>query len=399
MRLICYITLLICTATVLLQAIHPAWKNHLIFDIYTYFDRATYFLNHLNLSGIANEYHPGAVLFFIMLSPFLLINSSLDAFLWIFFSANILFIFLLAFIIEKITNYKNILVLSILILFTGPIIFYRFELLVVLLTVCCYYFFQKNRITLSLAFLALATLTKLYPLVYLPYFLITKFKEGGLKYFIKFIFIFFVFVIFFLMIYLFSLQINLTDFILSFKYHSDKPVGVEGLWASIISLFQIVTNGFPSPLVSGNKTWGVNIENFFLPAWVIENFWILALEIIFITVLSFRNQKKIIENLLIITLTLVIFSKLSAPQYLMWFLFLLPLINFEKFIKNAGYSFLLLISLLVAFLSQYIYPLNYDSFLSSYSGGQSFLFYLNIFRNLLLIILLYILIQINKDVD
>jgi len=128
MRRIYYLILFICTTVVLLQAIHPAWKDHLVFDVYTYFERSTYFINHLNLSNIANEYHPGAITFFILLSPFLLINPSVEAFLNIILSANFILIFLIAYMIERLTASKNILIFSLLILFTGPIIFYRFEL-------------------------------------------------------------------------------------------------------------------------------------------------------------------------------------------------------------------------------------------------------------------------------
>ena len=401
MRKIYYLILFICATVVLLQAIHPAWKDHLVFDVYTYFERSTYFINHLNLSNIANEYHPGAITFFILLSPFLLINSSVEAFLNIILSTNFILIFLIAYMIERLTASKNILIFSLLILFTGPIIFYRFELLVVCLTMASYYFFKKNLALVSIIFLGLAILTKLYPIIYLPYFLFIRFKERGLKEFVKLSLVFCTFIISFLLAYLSLLQIGLTEFIYSLNYHSAKPVGVEGVWASIISLFSIITAGSPPTLVAGNRTWGVSTENFFLPLWIIDNFWILAIEIVYLLILSFKKSSKLLESILIITLTVLIFSKLSAPQYLIWFLFLLPLISFEKYLNNIRYTFLLLMSFCVAFLSQYIYPLNYDNFLQFFNNGSnSYLFYLNVFRNICLIFIFYILVvKLNKNED
>jgi hypothetical protein len=389
-----YSFLLICLSVVLLQAIHPFWKEHLVFDVYTYFERSQFFINNFNFSGVLNEYHPGAIIFFILLSPFMLIDNSLDTYIRNFLIINTFLAILLAFLIHKFTNSKNILLYAILILFTGPIIFYRFELLVVLLTISAIYFLSKNSY-LSNLFLAAAVLTKLYPIVYLPLFIFSWFKEKNMKSTIRSLGIFFFFFIIVLTCYFFSLRIGIEEFIFSLNYHAAKPIGIEGFWTSLITSFKLISDGIPPALTSGNKTWGISPDNLILPAWFINNFWIIAIEVVYLVIIL--KKYKVIEAMLLITLTLLVFSKLSAPQYLTWFLFLLPLINFEKYLQNVRYTYILLTSLLIAFLSQYIYPLNYNSYLQFFiDQSKPYLFYINLFRNILILSLFYPLITLHE---
>lgn len=396
MRIFYYLFLSLCVLVVFLEGLHPAWKNHLIFDVYIYFERSTYLLNNHNLSGVQNEYQPGAIIYFALLSPLLLLNNSLDSFIKIFFLSNFVLIFIIAFLVEKLTSPKNILILSLLILFIGPILFYRFELLVVCLTITCFYFLRRKRQFLSTIFLSLAILTKLYPVIYVPFLLLLEYREKGLKKFLSLSSIFVSFIVLFIFTYLFFFHISPAEFIYSLNYHTTKPVGVEGVWSSIISTTKLILSGYPPTLVSGNYTWGVSTSDFFIPSWIIDNFWILALEIVYFVVLTFKKSH-FIENILLLTLTMLVFSKQSAPQYLIWFLFLLPLINFEKYLHQIRYTFLLFLSLVISFLSQYIYPLNYTEFLQFFNNqSNSYLFYINLVRNILLLCLFYFLIP-RKD--
>ncbi len=388
--------LFLCIFTVLLLAIHPAWKQHLIFDIYTFQDRASYFIHNFNLSGVnGNEYQPGAILYFILLSPTMLINPSFESFLTVFFVGNILLLLIMAFFIRNITEPKNLIIFGLLILFTGPILFYRFELLVILLTIISFYLWTKNKTYFSVIFLALASLVKVYPVIYLPYFLILIFHKKGFNSALKHGLVFVGFILIFTWIYLTSLQVSIDQLIYSLDYHSAKPIGVEGIWSGLITTWDLFKNGLPPSLVAGNKTWGINPAGFPVPIWLIDNYWIFIVGIIYVYLLfSKRLANKFMEVNILLTITLVTFAKLTSPQYLMWYLFLLPLINFDKLLKSSHLSLAVLFSFAIAFLSQYIYPLNYTDFLQFFSGNSDnlYLFYINLVKNILLVVIFVLLI-------
>src|SRR5437016_2750366 len=130
-----YLFIFSCLAVIFFQAIQPAWMDHLIFDIYTFYERASYFHNHFNLSGVANnEYQPGAIIYFLLLSLSLYINNSIEFFRFFFFLGNAILVLLITDLVRRMTESKNITILGLVILSTGPILLYRFELLVIYLS-------------------------------------------------------------------------------------------------------------------------------------------------------------------------------------------------------------------------------------------------------------------------
>lgn len=388
---LCYLFLTICILVILLQALHPAWYPHLITDLFVFKERAIG--NFIN-----NEYQPGALLFFKILS-FFVSNQSLDAFTISLFKANILLIFLTALLIQKITRPINIIILGIIILFIGPILLFRFELLVVFLVIASFYFFKRNLLYISSVFLSLAVLVKVYPLIYLPFFLISLYKQGGIKKSINFISIFIAFSSIFLFFFMYLYNFNFIQLFDSLKYHSLKPVGLEGSWSAIISLIHLATTGTLPEIVAAYVTWGISSKDLILPMWFFNNFWLLILGLFHLAYIKRIVQKEMGEIfLIIITLSTILFSKLSSPQYLIWFIFLLPLINFKKYISNMKLALILIISLISAFLTQYIYPLNYSEFLSLFSkGGSILIFYFFIAKNLSLLIIFYLFLTLKDE--
>lgn len=387
---LCYLFLGTCVLIILLQGLHPTWNGHLITDLYIFKERASG-----NLTN--NEYQPGALLFFNLLTPFA-INQELDTFKTAFFSINILLIFLTAFFIQKVSKSENNIILGIIILFTGPILLFRFELLVIFLVISSIYYFKRGSTDISSILLALATSVKVYPIIYLPYLAINLYKQKRTKEFIRFLGLFIatsgIFIVGFMYLYNFSL----TQILNSIRYHVSKPIGVEGFWSSVISIIHVLLTGTLPSLVGEYMTWGISAKDQILSMWFFDNFWILILGILYFIYLKNVDKKFNQIFLLTITLATIIFSKLSSPQFLIWFLFLLPLVDFKKFIHNTRYSLILIASLAATFLTQYIYPLNYSEFLSSFSkGSPNYLFYIFILKNLLLLTVFNLLLTLNND--
>lgn len=387
----CYLFFLACVLVIILQGLHPTWNNHLVTDLFIFKERSVG--NFTN-----NEYQPGALLFLSLLSPFA-INQVFDVFKIAFFSINILLIFLIAFFVQRISKPENNIILGLIILFTGPILLFRFELLVIFLVISSFYYFKKDIFDISSILLALATTVKVYPIIYLPYLIINLYKQKGMKdsirFFLSFIATSGILLLGFMYLYNFS-SIQLID---SLRYHLYKPIGVEGFWSSVISIIHILSTGSLSSLTSEYLTWGISRHNQILPMWFFDNFWILILALLYFLYFR-RNVDKKFNEIFVITITLatVTFSKLSSPQFLIWFVFLLPIVKLKKFIQNTRYSLILILSLVTAFLTQYIYPLNYSEFLSVFNKGTTtYLFYIFILKNLSLLVIFYMLLTLRNE--
>src|SRR3989344_4845207 len=163
----------------LLQAFDLNWRGHLRVDIDgQYISNARHFLKLHNLNSLGNnEYQPGAVLFFAALSPVLLVQDSSESFLLALFTVNIILIIIFAILYKKISGLLGIFTFSLLILFIGPIILYRFDLFTFLFILIAIWFWQKHKFNLSLFFLGIATIIKIYPVLLVPYFLMISFKN------------------------------------------------------------------------------------------------------------------------------------------------------------------------------------------------------------------------------
>lgn len=387
-----YLLLIFAIFSQLLLALHPAYYSHLSTDVYVFYNRAVFFLNHLNLSNLSgNEYQPGALLFFIMLSPILLINNSFETFTWALFAFNTVFILLLALIYKKSTNSTDsILILSLILLAIGPIFFFRFDLLVATL-VCTSLLLWKNNKQLTSSFiLGIATTIKVYPAIFLPYLLILSFRGKGIYQVLKNLIAYFSGLSLIILLFLVSFQIKITDMLYAFNFHLQKPISLESPLANLIMLISLIRDGVLPPLVNNWGIWGISEQVMILPTQLYNYFWIIPLIIVLIWFIrnnSHSQPKLDIYFCITIILLFLIFSKVFAPQYIIWVVTLLPMVEFKNLI-NTNWAINLFLVLSATFLFQYIYPLNYSSWLNSFSSPEvSFLFILNSLRNLLLVIL------------
>ena len=122
-----------------------------------------------------------------------------------------------------------------------------------------------------------------------------------------------------------------------------------------------------------------------------NSFWIFALGFFYLW-LTFKlrpTSQFDIRIPIVILLLFLVTSKILTPQYILWFALLVPLIKPSESRKNSLINLFLL--LLTLFLSQYIYPLQYNGLLGIFyaTGKMAFLFWILALRNLLLVILLF----------
>lgn len=388
-----YLFLSVCILVVLLEGLDPAWSGHLVTDFYVYQQRS--------LGNFANnEYPPLALIFFSLFVPFAN-QPTIDPFKIAMFSTNVILIFAISFFIQKLSRPENNIILGLVLLFSGPIFFYRFELLVIFLVIASLYFFRKGNYILSSILLALATMTKVYPIIYLPYYLLSINKNnGGLMKSLQVFTIYSITVFSVLFSFIAIYNFSPNQIISSLQYHNSKPVGAEGFWSSTITLLNILFNNSLPTLTNKNATWGISTQDLILPLWILDYFWILLLISLYLLYYFKKTSNDRLDNIYLLALTLVpvIFSKLSSPQYLLWYLMLLPIINFKDLKTNVISLIVIIGALVSAFLNQYIYPLNYNFFLTFFNtNSYSYLFYLLVYKYLFLLMVfcLLILLYIN----
>jgi len=381
---------------VLAQASNSSWSYHLRSDSDGfYYSRANYFLKHGNLTNLGyNEYQPGAVAFFLSISPVLLLENNNNTYLGALFVTNVVLLIFLALIFHKVNPYFGPLSLIAIFLSSGPIILYRFELFTTLLVVMAITLWQKKHFNISIAFLATSTLVKIYPVLLLPVFLLATLKSSGIKTVISMGMIFIGTIFGLLSIYLLFFQIPLSQIILDANIHALKPVHAESLWASLLVIFSWLKSGVPAAGKGSMGIYGIDPKYVVGPMWFYNYFWVATVGVIYIVIWKRITKIKInlTAILIVVLLCFLIFSKILTGQYLLWFALLYPIIFSGKTkndITNWSLNLVLICAILLA--TQIIYPLKYNELLAGFytNGSYSEFFWLLTIRNILMIYLFF----------
>lgn len=280
--------------------------------------------------------------------------------------------------------------MSILLIFLGPILLFRFDMLVILLTVLTFYLWSSGKRELSMYILAYAVITKVYPVIFLPYLLFQSFKQGRKFEPFYLLLTFLAALSTYLLAYTVFFQISLHDTYVSYNFHNLKSVATESVWASLIYFFHFISG---QALPAMESAYGINAisRNAIYPSIQFYNyFWVIPLGIFYIFYfLKNRSWEKIdYKFLTFILLIFLLFSKVLSNQYLAWFLLMLPLIDIKILLRKSWIINIFLIILSII-LHTYIYPLNYSAWIDMLVGGfiNPFLLWSVLISNLLLIIL------------
>ncbi|MBU3957325.1 DUF2029 domain-containing protein [Patescibacteria group bacterium] len=392
---LCFLTFVV-FIIIFLQATIPLWHNHLIVDVWFYFERAKHFFTYRTLSNlVGNEHLPGALFYFFIPSPVLLIEKSLEIYTQAFFLLGFIFLLAHIFIYKKISGYFGILIFLLILLFTGPILLFRFELAVSLLVLLSIYFFKKEKISWSSLFLGIATTIKIYPVLILPYYLIIFFKKKQYKKLLNSLGYFFLGLGIVVGSY-FLIGGSIKELSGSFRFHALKPLGLESPITSVILLsFKNYYHRLPA-IFGAYGVWGIDID--FLP--VDLNFFnILPVAIVFLVYIFVFYSKRLYKEfktsvIFLIFLFFLIFSKNMNPQYLFWAFSLVPILEVgEKRRQKSSFLLVLVVVLITALLTQYIYPILYTDLISSFRESSKFftpVVYFLFLRNFLVLVLLIV---------
>lgn len=371
-------------------AYQTAWRYHLEVDIWGfYYPRFVYFLNNFSFTGFGkNEYFPGAMFFFLIPGLSAFWGNTWEVYLIGLFIVNIALIMLHIYIYRRNNFIAPFIFLAILLL-SGPIILYRHELFISLFVILSFLAWKAERKYLSAFILGLGSSIKIYPLLIFPYFLMLMIKKRKMNEVFRVI-LFFSFGILSVFGLFVALGATPAEILIPMQVNSIKPVHIESLWGTFLTIVNYLIDGSWLIGKGDHGVFGINPQDIFLPLIFFNYFWLFPLLVFYLFLYKTKAVFSVvkIEIIFLILLLFIIFSKIITPQYIFWFILLFPLFSWtgkRKLILTTS----LAIILIIGFLTQYIYPLQYSELLGIFYayGEKVHLFYLLLARNLLLVVL------------
>jgi len=392
-KLILTVFTLLVFAVLYCQAINPSWKAHLEIDVWVWYERFSYFCKHLSFSGLeGNELLP-TTLFFILL-PAVFSNfskMSYASYLKAALIINLLVLFLHIALCRKKANFLQTMLFLVIVLFVGPIIFFRFDGVITFLVLLAIWFWQKKNLVLSGFSLGWAAAMKVYPVIFLPYFLcIFCFKKNYYRIF-YFLTSFLIAIIIPVFIF-FAIGGSFEQIFSALKFHALKYVSIESILGNFLTGTSLLFAKKPLPLLGGYGVWGVKSKFIDMMGLEFFNyFWVLPVGLFYLfLILKKKFFKKLSVGVLFwMMLLFLVFSKNLHPQYIFWFIAFFPFLKVKQKGKT-DYLMMFFLIIIIAFLTQNVYPRLYTNFIEQFyrRGKQLEIFFLQFLRNLSIVFLL-----------
>jgi uncharacterized membrane protein len=313
------------------------------------------------------EYPPGALVLFYL--PYL-ISNSLQGY-GIAFSFEMLVFdligLLMVFEIGKkagISPWTSLIGYTLGVVAVGSIAVQRFDMAPAVLMLGAVYFFSRGNYKTAWAVLAIGTLTKLFPGLLAPLFLVYQWRRGGLRSVVPSVVTFAVVV---LAISVPLLEVSSHGYISSFTVQSGRPLQLESTYSSLLLLGNSLGLLVAQP-VQGSMS--LDISSSLAGPLAHLSFVFMGLGLLAVYSLYWRNCRKlakagstsapegtVLADLLNYSfITIVVFlvtSKVFSPQYMVWLCPLFPLVS------GRFRSAIWVIFLTVACITWYIYPMRY----------------------------------------
>ncbi len=377
---------------IFLQSHNPVWRGHLEVDVYNYYTKQVeVFLQSFSFINLQNnEILPGTLIFLftpLLFNLFGTASLTYLNYLMSFLLVNILLLFLHLYLYFSQRPLINSYLYLILLLALGPILLFRFELMVSLLVLLGFLAYKKKKTYLSFFLLGFAVSLKVYPIIFLPYLLLLLFfKKQYKKIFLSLSFFFIALMA--AALSFFILGGNLEQLATSLSFHAKKPISIESTYGVVLTAKSLLTAGKPPALIGGYGVWGI-VDRLNNSVWL-NWYWIFSLLgfYIFLYFKNFFHLQVKAGIFMLLGILFLIFSKNLHPQYLFWFMSFIPLLKTSKK-YFFDYLIIFFIAVIIALINQFIYPILYSQFLDQFynQGHQLEIFYLQILRNVSIIFL------------
>ena len=347
-----------------------------------YFNDASKILNGLvPYRDFTFEYPPLAAVFFLIPR---LITSKYSTYSILYHAEVLIFLILGLIVLFAVARrlgkapWKLLSVYSIGVLAVGPIIGEQFDIFAAVMTLFAVYFFWLGKTKTSWMFLALGTMIKLYPVLIAPVFLFYYLRNNQFTRIWQGVICFAGTCLVILLPNLITGPANLAKLA---EYHLNRGLQLESIYSTV--------------LLVASKLGLISVSvDFYSGSWHIispaaetlarMSTYLLALALVIVYVLIYKQIRpgksqfsRIGAYLLLVFLTLLIFSKVLSPQYIIWLLPLLPLLF-------VGWrSLIWTIFVLVGILTYYVFPIRYLDLIKLDTGVTIVLF----IRNILIVLM------------
>ncbi len=353
------------------------WGSHLQVDVWILWERINYYFSHHNTFAglLGNEYLPATLLYAFL--PIGLIPSG-----WLSYSTFLpaMLLINMGILLLHLPMLKERSIFFLSLLFLGPILLFRFDGLVTLVMILAFRTFVQGNFKQSGFWLGIATGLKVFPAILLPYLMLILIKQKRSKNLVGLL----IFFIFALLLPVFGYLLmggTIQQISTALAFHSQKLISIESVPGSFITGWSLYTIGSPPPRIPGNGIWAVAG-----PAALFNRLWVMPVLAVYLYVLRKRSllDKFSWQVPFFITLIFLIFSKNLNPQYLWWFMAMLPFVKPSKLMLS--------LTLLAALANQLVFPVYYTKFVENFFqlNQNHWVYYLLLLRNVLLIVVTYL---------
>ena len=276
----------------------------------------------------------------------------------------------------------------------GDIAVQRFDLVPAVITLAALYAFCRGKYEVAWLVLAIGVMTKLYPAVLAPIFLIYQWRRSDWRRIWPSLA---AFVLTLMLIAAPVLVLGKGGFINSFTVQSDRALQLESLYASLLLLLNSL--GLVNAVaVRGEMSFDVSsplADPLAKYAFLVVGAALLAIYMLFIrrirrkleepncAMLNAADSASVIHYAVAVITVFIITNKVFSPQFVLWLCPLIPLVC------GRWHKVVWVVFLLVACLTWYVYPLNYFAL----ADGQQVVVNALILRNVLLILLVVLLVM------
>ncbi|MBN1191350.1 MAG: DUF2029 domain-containing protein [Dehalococcoidales bacterium] len=240
----------------------------------------------------------------------------------------------------------------------GPLLIVRFDIIPAVLLLAALYLFISQHHSFAWVILALGTMTKLFPAIAIPLFLIYYFRHRQYPRALKGIV---VFVVVCLVIALPPLLASPEGFVSSFTYHTGRSLQCETTYASFLLLAQAFGLGSLDIVNSSGSTNVISPLADALAGWSTV---ITAVLLLWVYWQYFRQQGKdkrdgveqsgmLVNFTFLAVLLFILAGKVFSPQFIIWLFPLVPLLTTRW--RNLPWLIFLMVGLMTAF----VYPKDY----------------------------------------
>jgi len=349
------------------------------------------------------EYPPVTMIFVILPGLFV---SGLGAYIWVYTLEVLFFNLVTLFLLRSLSRelgynpWKTLGIYSLAFLAVGPILVTRLDFIPAIITLLSIFFFVKRHHKTAWALLAVAVLTKVYPVVIAPVFFLIQINRKQRGELLGGLVVFIITAVIIAAPFLLMSENGLRD---SFFFHALRPLQIESTYASVIELFYAFnfvsldfTNSYNSLCVTGpvpdmlaKISFGVTVVSLLAVYWSL------------LTILKKEHLKDLpgldglrpshladenafaIRYCLLSVLVFILTCKVFSPQYIIWLLPLIPLIQQKQ--QNTVWMLFVIAGVMTFF----IYPQYYDGI----QDGSLITISVLVIRNLTLIGMAFLLLR------